>query len=163
MNLPHRLDRTVVIQAAPQTVFSFFTDSDRWASWWGAGSSIEPQAGGRVYIRHANGIESSGEVVEVEPPKRIVFDYGFNSGTPMPPGSSRVTILSNRTAPQPGSRSGTTLQKGVRATSTCRAGAISSPSLATSSPISSTPAPPTLPTRGLLYGRKRTRSGDGRW
>jgi len=97
MNLPHRnllhsLDRTVVIQAAPQTVFSFFTDNDRWASWWGAGSTIDPKSGGRVYIRHANGIESSGEVVEVQPPIRIVFTYGFNSGSPIPPGSSRVTI-----------------------------------------------------------------------
>ena len=92
MNLPHRLDRTVVIQATPQIVFSFFTESDRWASWWGAGSTIEPKSGGRVYIRHANGIESSGEVVEVDPPTRIVFTYGFNSGNPIPPGSSRVTI-----------------------------------------------------------------------
>ena len=97
MNLPHRtllhsLDRSVVIQAAPQTVFSFFTDNDRWASWWGAGSTIDPRSGGRVYIRHANGIESSGEVIEVQPPTRIVFTYGFNSGNPIPPGSSRVTI-----------------------------------------------------------------------
>ena len=92
MHLPHRLDRTVVIKAAPATVFSFFTESDRWASWWGAGSTVEPRTGGRVYIRHANGIESSGEVVEVAPPRRFVFTYGFNSGNPMPPGSSLVTI-----------------------------------------------------------------------
>jgi len=91
-DLPHSLDRTVVIQAAPQTVFSFFTDNARWASWWGAGSTIDPRSGGRVYIRHANGIESSGEVIEVQPPTRIVFTYGFNSGNPIPPGSSRVTI-----------------------------------------------------------------------
>lgn len=92
MNLPHRLDRSVVIQAAPATVFSFFTETERWASWWGAGSTVEPRTGGRVYIRHANGIESSGEVVEVSPPRRFVFTYGFNSGNPMPPGSSLVTI-----------------------------------------------------------------------
>jgi uncharacterized protein YndB with AHSA1/START domain len=92
MNLPHRLDRTVVIQAAPQTVFRFFTENDRWASWWGTGSTIEPTSGGRVFIRHPNGIESSGEVVAVDPPRRIVFTYGFNSGNPIPPGSSRVTI-----------------------------------------------------------------------
>jgi len=92
MHLPHRLDRTVVIQATPATVFSFFTESERWAAWWGAGSTVEPRTGGRVYIRHANGIESSGEVVDVEPPRRFVFTYGFNSGNPMPPGSSLVTI-----------------------------------------------------------------------
>jgi uncharacterized protein YndB with AHSA1/START domain len=92
MNLPHRLDRTVVIQAAPQTVFSFFTQNDRWAAWWGAGSTIEPTSGGRLFIRHPDGTESSGEVLEVMPPERIVFTYGFESGNPMPPGSSRVTI-----------------------------------------------------------------------
>ena len=92
MNLLAPSRSHVVIQAPPQTVFTFFTENDRWASWWGAGSTIEPRSGGRVYIRHANGIESSGEVVEVVPPKRIVFTYGFNSGNPMPPGGSRVTI-----------------------------------------------------------------------
>jgi uncharacterized protein YndB with AHSA1/START domain len=92
MNLPHSLDRTVVIQASPATVFSFFTDNERWAAWWGPGSTIEPKSGGRVYIRYPNGVESSGEVVEVVAPERLVFTYGFDSGTPIPPGSSRVTI-----------------------------------------------------------------------
>ena len=90
--LPHRLDRTVVIQARPETVFSFFTDSERWASGWGAGSTIEPRPGGRMYIRYPGNIEASGEVIEIVPPERIVFTYGFNSGQPIPPGSSRVTI-----------------------------------------------------------------------
>jgi len=90
--LPHRLDRTVVIQAPPQTVFSFFTESDRWAAWWGAGSTIDARTGGRLLIRHPGGVESSGEVVEVVPPERIVFTYGFASGNPIPPGSSRVTV-----------------------------------------------------------------------
>jgi len=90
--LPHKLNRTVVIRATPQTVFRFFTDSARWASWWGPGSTIDPQPGGKVYIRHPNGIESLGEVVELSSPHRIVFTYGFASGKPIPPGSSRVTI-----------------------------------------------------------------------
>src|SRR5271166_1868074 len=90
--LPHQLNRTVVIKAKPETVFGFFTDSARWANWWGAGSTIDAKPGGKVYIRHANGIESLGEVLEVSPPERIVFTYGFASGNPIPPGSSRVTI-----------------------------------------------------------------------
>jgi uncharacterized protein YndB with AHSA1/START domain len=90
--LPHHLNRTVVIEASPQLVFSFFTESDKWAAWWGSGSTIEPTTGGRMFIRHPNGIEASGEVLEVVPPERIVFTYGFASGEPMPPGSSRVTI-----------------------------------------------------------------------
>ena len=92
MNLPHRLDRTVTIQADADTVFRFFQDSDRFARWWGPGSTIDPRPGGKVYIRHPNGIETVGEVLEIDPPGRIVFTYGFPSGNPMPPGASRVTI-----------------------------------------------------------------------
>jgi uncharacterized protein YndB with AHSA1/START domain len=90
--LPYQLERTVVIQAKPETVFQFFTDSTRWAGWWGAGSTIDARPGGKVYIRHANGVESAGEVLEVHPSERIVFTYGFVGGKPIPPGSSRVTI-----------------------------------------------------------------------
>src|SRR5580658_8737129 len=90
--LPYSLNRTVVIQAKPETVFRFFTDSTRWATWWGAGSTIDAQPGGKVYIRHPNGIESLGEVLELREPERISFTYGFASGQPVPPGGSRVTI-----------------------------------------------------------------------
>jgi uncharacterized protein YndB with AHSA1/START domain len=90
--LGYQLDRIVTIKATREIVFGFFTDSTRWASWWGPGSSIESTPGGRVLILHPGGVETSGEVLEVEPPARIVFTYGFASGTPFPPGSSRVTI-----------------------------------------------------------------------
>jgi uncharacterized protein YndB with AHSA1/START domain len=90
--LPYRLDRTVTIHAAPATVFRYFTDSDRFARWWGAGSTIDARPGGRVFIRHPGGVETVGEVLEVTAPERIVFTYGFASGKPIRPGSSRVTI-----------------------------------------------------------------------
>ena len=90
--LPHRLDRTVTIHAPPETVFRFFQDTTRWAKWWGAGSRIESKPGGDVYIRHPDGTESAGKVLEVDPPKRLLFTYGFVSGTPFPSGGSRVTI-----------------------------------------------------------------------
>ena len=79
--LPHRLDRTVLIHAERNTVFRYFTDSARWAQWWGKGSTIEARPGGRLFVRHPNGIESAGEVLEIDPPARIVFTYGFVSGT----------------------------------------------------------------------------------
>jgi uncharacterized protein YndB with AHSA1/START domain len=88
----YTLDRILTIGARPDTVFSFFTDSARWASWWGAGSSIDPRPGGRVLVVHPGGVEASGVVIEIEPPHRIVFSYGFASGKPIPPGASRVSI-----------------------------------------------------------------------
>jgi uncharacterized protein YndB with AHSA1/START domain len=90
--LPHRLDRSITIGATPDTVFRFFTDTTRWARWWGEGSTIDPRPGGEVYIRHPGDVESRGEVLEIAPPTRIVFTYGFVTGNPIPPGSSRVTI-----------------------------------------------------------------------
>ena len=60
-DLAYRLDRTIVIHAAPATVFRCFTDSERWAKWWGPGSTIEARPGGRVYIEHPGGVETVGE------------------------------------------------------------------------------------------------------
>lgn len=90
--LPYTLDRIVTIHATPDTVFRFFTDSARWASWWGAGSTIDARPGGALYIRHPGGVESAGQVVEIDPPRRLLFTYGFVSGTPFPAGASRVVI-----------------------------------------------------------------------
>jgi uncharacterized protein YndB with AHSA1/START domain len=90
--LPHRLERRVYIEAPRELVFKFFTDSKRWATWWGEGSSIEPKVGGRVLIRYPGGTEATGSVVELIPPERIVFTYGYVTGQPIPPGTSLVTI-----------------------------------------------------------------------
>jgi uncharacterized protein YndB with AHSA1/START domain len=91
-DLPYRLDRTIRIQANRELVFRYFTDSTRWAAWWGAGSTIDARPGGSIYIRHPGGAESIGEVVELSAPERIAFTYGFANGKPIPPGSSVVTI-----------------------------------------------------------------------
>jgi uncharacterized protein YndB with AHSA1/START domain len=90
--LDHALDRTVIVRAPRAIVFSYFTDSARWARWWGEGSTIDPRPGGRVYLRYPGGVEASGEVLEIEPPRRLVYTIGFASGQPMPPGGSRVSI-----------------------------------------------------------------------
>jgi uncharacterized protein YndB with AHSA1/START domain len=90
--LTHLLERTLVIEAPRPTVFRFFTDTARWAAWWGAGSAIDARPGGHMLIRYPNGIQVLGEVLEIVEPERIVFTYGYESGKPIPPGGSRVTI-----------------------------------------------------------------------
>lgn len=90
--LTQLLQRTLVIEATRPTVFRFFTDTARWAAWWSAGSAIDARPGGRVLIRYPNGVQVLGEVLEIVEPERIVFTYGYESGKPIPPGASRVTI-----------------------------------------------------------------------
>jgi uncharacterized protein YndB with AHSA1/START domain len=73
-------------------VFRYFTDTARWANYWGEGSSVDATVGGTAVICFPGGIEVRGEVVEIAAPNRFVFTYGFATGTPIPAGSSRVTI-----------------------------------------------------------------------
>lgn len=90
--LSYRLDRTIDIQAPVALVFEMLTTTEHWARWWGSGSHIDPRPGGPVLIRYPNGVEVAGEVLEVEPDRRLAFTYGFVSGEPIPPGASRVEI-----------------------------------------------------------------------
>lgn len=90
--LPHRLERSVLIQAGRDVVFRFFTDSERWARWWGKGSTIDPKPGGRLLISLPGGVQVMGEVLEIAPPARLVFTYGYEKGTPIPAGGSVVAI-----------------------------------------------------------------------
>jgi len=96
--LEHVLERTVLIRAQRETVFRYFTDSARFATWWGEGSSIEPRPGGALRIRYPNGVEASGEVVEIVPVERVLFTFGYESADkPIPPGGSRVSVLLEET------------------------------------------------------------------
>jgi len=88
------IDPDILICAPRETVFRYFTDSERFAAWWGAGSAIDPRPGGAVRIRYPNAVEASGNVVEIAAPSRIVFTYGYpGEGKPIPPGGSRVTVV----------------------------------------------------------------------
>lgn len=77
-DLPLRYTRTIVIRARPATVFRYFTDLVRFASWWGPGSTIDPKPGGRVHIVYPGGTTAGGEVVAIDPERRVVFTYGYD-------------------------------------------------------------------------------------
>ena len=96
--LAYSLGRSVLIRAPRDLVFRYFTDSARFADWWGAGSRIDPRPGGEVFIRHPEGTVARGEIVEIAPPELVVFTYGYeNPSAGIPPGGSRVTIRLSET------------------------------------------------------------------
>ncbi|HKD46040.1 MAG TPA: SRPBCC domain-containing protein [Candidatus Angelobacter sp.] len=93
MQLPYSLERTVLICAERKTVFRYFTESNLFAEWWGAGSNIDGRPGGSLKIVYPDGTIASGQVIETVANERIVFTYGYeDSSKPIPPGGSRVTI-----------------------------------------------------------------------
>ena len=111
MTLDFSLDRTIEIRAARATVFRFFTDSARWARWWGAGSTVEPRVGGAVEIVYPGDVRVTGVVKELVPDERFVFTYGYERTSKpatdpqeamrrtMPPGTSLVTITLSSAGP----------------------------------------------------------------
>ncbi len=93
MTLAFSLNRTIEIGARRATVFAFFTDSARWARWWGQGSTIDPVVGGAVKICYPDGSTASGTVKELAPDRLLAFTYGYDApGKPIAPGGSLVTI-----------------------------------------------------------------------
>lgn len=84
---------TRVIAASPATVFSFFTDIERWTSWQGVDGELDPRPGGEFRIRMPGGQVASGRFVEVVPEQRLVFTWGWEGDAPpLPPGSTSVTV-----------------------------------------------------------------------
>ncbi|MGB9378535.1 MAG: SRPBCC domain-containing protein [Mycobacteriales bacterium] len=83
---------SVLIEAQPETVFPYFTDPARYAQWMGERASLDPKPGGEYRISLGGGLEAVGEFVEVSPPHRVVFTFGWTGGHDLAPGSSRVVV-----------------------------------------------------------------------
>jgi uncharacterized protein YndB with AHSA1/START domain len=81
------------IHARPETVFSFFTDRDRWLSWQGVAAEIDARPGGVFRMNVRGDGWASGKFVVVEPYHRVVSTWGWEGqGSQVPPGSSTVEI-----------------------------------------------------------------------
>ena len=83
---------SVHIAAEPETVFPYFTDPGRYVQWMGRDATLHPVLGGsyRVYMR--DGVETVGEFLEIDPPRRLVFTWGWTSDPAVPPGTTRVVV-----------------------------------------------------------------------
>jgi uncharacterized protein YndB with AHSA1/START domain len=81
------------IAASPATVFSFFLDAERWASWQGDDGEVDARPGGVFRMAMQGYAVASGRFVEVVPDRRIVFTWGWEgAGNPVPPGATTVVI-----------------------------------------------------------------------
>jgi uncharacterized protein YndB with AHSA1/START domain len=80
----------VRIAAPPEAVFPFFTDPAQYVRWKGRTAELEPEPGG-IYRVDIDGNVVRGEFVEVDPPRRLVFTWGWEGG-PLPPGSTTVEV-----------------------------------------------------------------------
>jgi uncharacterized protein YndB with AHSA1/START domain len=83
--------RSVVRIAAPaQVVFSYFTDPARMVRWMGSAAVLDPRPGGTFRVE-MEGRVVVGEYLELDPPRRIVFSWGYE-GSELEAGSTRVEV-----------------------------------------------------------------------
>jgi len=80
------------VEAPPEVVFSFFTEPEKYRRWKGQEAELDPRPGGRYRVRMDEANVVRGEYVEVDPPHRVVFTWGFEGNEGLPPGTSRVEI-----------------------------------------------------------------------
>ena len=91
---PAPVECSVTVEASPEVVFPYFTDPARIVDWMGARATLSPEPGGIYRVELPVGFTARGEFIEVEPPHRVVFSWGWeHEDTLVGPGESRVEVL----------------------------------------------------------------------
>ena len=83
---------SVLVDAEPAEVYEFFTVAEAMMLWMGQLSSLDPVPGGEFAV-DVNGVAVRGRYVELEPPNRLVFTWGFIGSDVLPPETSTVEVL----------------------------------------------------------------------
>jgi len=92
VNEGHVVELSLHLRAAPERVFPYLTEPERYARWQGVRAELDPRPGGIYRVWMATGTVAVGEYVEVEPPRRVVFTWGWEGDPELPPGTTTVEI-----------------------------------------------------------------------
>jgi uncharacterized protein YndB with AHSA1/START domain len=91
------LELEVRVEAAPETVFPYFTDPEKMVRWMGVGATLDPRPGGVFWVDTMADYYFEGKYIAIEPHTRVVFTWGYGNFpqhevNPLPPGSSTVEV-----------------------------------------------------------------------
>ena len=93
---PVTVERSVFIEAEPETVFGFLVDPALMAEWFGISHFLEAKPGGAFRVEVSRGNVAIGVFTEVSPYRRVAFTWGWESAdtalAELKPGTSRVEI-----------------------------------------------------------------------
>ena len=82
-----------LVPAPPEEVFRWLVRPELLVRWIGIDAQLEPRPQGRFRFEITDGQWCSGRYLEVVQGRRVVFTWGWESGTiPVPPGSSTVAV-----------------------------------------------------------------------
>jgi uncharacterized protein YndB with AHSA1/START domain len=85
-------ERTLTIDASPETVWEFLVDPEKLMRWKGINADLDPKPGGIFRCEVIPGHIARGEYVEIDKPNRLVFTWGWDGEEGVPPGSSTIEI-----------------------------------------------------------------------
>ena len=86
--------REIAIAASPETVWEFLVDPEKATRWMGTSASLDARPGGEYRVQVISGNVASGQFVEVDPPHRLVWTWGWEdeAASPVEAGSTTIEV-----------------------------------------------------------------------
>ena len=84
------VEREIAIQARPETVWELLVDPEQAVRWMGLHAEFDLRPGGGYSVEVIPGHTARGEFVEIDPPRRLVYTWGWEGASTVPPGSTTV-------------------------------------------------------------------------
>src|SRR5260370_41288862 len=89
---PKRVEREIAIDGRPERVWKLLVDRREMPRWMGEAATIDLRCGGHYRLDVTPGHAASGEFVEIDPPRRLVYTWGWEGSSAVPPGSTTVVF-----------------------------------------------------------------------
>ena len=87
------VEHRIVLSVPIEDVYHHLTTVEGLLRWMAVDAVVEPVPGGRLQWTHENGATMIGRFIELDPPRRLVFAYGWkNDLMGVPPESTTVEI-----------------------------------------------------------------------
>jgi uncharacterized protein YndB with AHSA1/START domain len=88
------VEREIEIAARPETVWELLVDPEQATRWMGQEATFDLRPGGLYRVDVIPGNVARGEFVEIDPPSRLVFTWGWEAGhgSAVAPGSTTVVF-----------------------------------------------------------------------
>jgi uncharacterized protein YndB with AHSA1/START domain len=85
------IERRLEIAASPETVWALLTDPVEAVRWMGRTAEFDLRPGGAYRVEVLPGNVARGEFVEIDPPRRLVYTWGWEAGvSQVPPGATTI-------------------------------------------------------------------------
>lgn len=86
------VELNVRLPAPPADVFPYLIDPQLYVRWQGVKADLDPRPGGLFRVWMDEATVARGEYLEVLPPSKVVFTWGWENNPAIPPGSTTVEL-----------------------------------------------------------------------